>query len=168
MLSGGSSASWSVTALARTLTVHVSPPAKSAAGSSVNVVGPPLTAAAWAPLLPQVIVNQLPLTLTGSLKAIEMFSLAATPLALSAGTVLATAGADSPDCGVSEKSSTASPSSADEASESTQRIQNVAPFGTESPLRVVLSTVRFAAALPSFAPTVVVVGVEKSSALASV
>ena len=55
-------------------------------------------------------------------------------------------------CGVSEKSSMARPSSAPLASKSIQRIQNVAPGGMLSPVIVALKTVRFAAALPSFAP----------------
>src|SRR5436190_2675799 len=49
MLSGGSPASWSVTCAATTVTVQVSPPVKSAVGSSVNVVGPPLSANVCAP-----------------------------------------------------------------------------------------------------------------------
>src|SRR5256885_1734656 len=70
MLSGGSVASWSVTFAAKTVTVHVSEPTKSASGSSVNVVGPPLAAAVWPPLEEQEIENQLPVTFTGSLKVI--------------------------------------------------------------------------------------------------
>jgi len=50
--------------------------------------------------------------------------------------------------GVSEKSSTASPSSAPDASVSFQRIQKVAPLATLRLLMVDDSAVRLAAALP--------------------
>src|SRR5215208_1909810 len=65
IVSGGSFASWSETCDAVTVTVHVSPVAKFVAGSSVNVVGPPLTVAACEPLVAQAIVNQAPVTFTG-------------------------------------------------------------------------------------------------------
>ena len=68
--SGGSSVSWSVTFAARIVTVHSSFGAKLVAGSSVNVTGPPLAVAVCAPLEAQLIANQLPVTLTGSLKPI--------------------------------------------------------------------------------------------------
>ena len=66
-------------------------------------------------------------------------------------------------------SSTAKPSSAPDALKSSQRIKNVAPLGILNPVIVALIAVRFAAALPSSAPTVpVVTGLEKSSASTSV
>ena len=61
-----------------------SPAAKSASGFNVKVVGPPVTAAVWAPLVPHAIVNQLPATLTGSVKATDTLASRATPVALSA------------------------------------------------------------------------------------
>src|ERR687886_1525513 len=96
MLSGGSVASWSVTLAAKTVTVHVSEPTKSDSGSSVKVVGPPLTAAVWAPLELHEIENQLPVTFTGSLNVIVTLLFSATLPAPSAGLVLVTAGAWSP------------------------------------------------------------------------
>src|SRR5919199_3402542 len=96
MLSGGSVASWSGTFAAKTFTVHVSEPAKSASGLSVKVVGPPLTVAVWPPLELQVIEYQLPVTFTGSLNVIVTSELSATLPAPSAGFVLETTGAWSP------------------------------------------------------------------------
>src|SRR5918912_63327 len=96
MLSGGSCVSWSVTFAAKTVTVHVSAFAKFVSGSSVKVVGPPLTVAAWLPLEPQEIEYQPSVTFTGSLKVIETFASSATSVALFAGVVLATDGAVSP------------------------------------------------------------------------
>jgi hypothetical protein len=52
------------------------------------------------------------------------------------------------------KSSTANPSSAPDASASTQRNKNVAPFGMLSPLSVERIVCLFAAWLPSNAPVV--------------
>src|SRR3954468_474057 len=65
------------------------------------------------------------------------------------------------DWGVSEKSSTARPSSAPVASVSFQRIQNVAPLAMLSDVIVEESAVRSAAALPFLAPAVTVSGVTK-------
>src|ERR671935_1680771 len=96
MLSGGSTASWSVTFAAKTVTVHVSEPTKSASGSSVKVVGPPLTAAVWPSLELQEMENQLPVTFTGSLNVIVMLLDSATSPAPFAGLVLDTVGAWSP------------------------------------------------------------------------
>src|SRR4051812_24370395 len=93
IVSGGSLASWSDTRLAVTVTVHVSLAAKSVSGFSVKVVGPPLTVAVWAPLLAQEMLNQLPLTATGSLKVMSMLASSATPAAPLDGIVLATVGA---------------------------------------------------------------------------
>ncbi len=69
--------------------------------------------------------------------------------------------------GVSEKSSTARPSSAPGTrSLSAQRIQKVPPFGILKPVMVKLRAVRFEAALPFRAPTVpVITGLEKSRPL---
>ena len=66
--------------------------------------------------------------------------------------------------GVSEKSSTARPSSEPVALKSLQRIQNVAPLGMLSPLIVPEMAVRLPAALPSRAATVATFGDEKLSA----
>src|ERR687891_1829378 len=93
MLSGGSSASWSDTCAADTVTVHVSAKAKSASGLSVNDVGPPVASAVCTPLAPHEIEYQLPVTSTGSLKVIVMFASRATPVAPLAGVLLATEGA---------------------------------------------------------------------------
>src|SRR5687768_12116170 len=96
MLSGGSSVSWSVTWLAKTVAVQAWPPAKSASGSSVKVVGPPLATAVWAPLELHAIENQLPVTSTGSLKVIVTFEPSGTLKAPSVGFVEETVGAGSP------------------------------------------------------------------------
>src|SRR5262245_16506225 len=93
MLSGGSFASWSATRLATIVTVHSSLKPKSAVGSSVKVVGPPLTEAVCEPLLAQEIVYQLPDTLTASLNVTLTFELSGTPVAPFAGFVLLTLGA---------------------------------------------------------------------------
>ena len=92
IVSGGSIASWSLTRLASTVTVQLSPSTKSLSGSSVKVVGPPDTVAVCAPLVVQDIVNQLPVTLTASLKVIvtEPFGDVLPP---GVGAVLATDGA---------------------------------------------------------------------------
>src|SRR5919202_2763050 len=96
MVSGGSFVSWSLTLAAKTVTVQVSLAAKSEDGSSVKVVGPPLTVALCEPLVPQEIEYQEPLTFTGSLKVIETFAFTATSAAPFAGVVLETDGATSP------------------------------------------------------------------------
>jgi hypothetical protein len=71
-------------------------------------------------------------------------------------------------CGVSEKSSTPSPSSAPVTLKSAQRIQNVCPGAIESPVIAPATAVRLPAAFPFSAPTVpVVTGEEKSSAFTS-
>src|SRR5690348_7400401 len=96
MASGGSSVSWSVTWAASTVTVQGSPGANSAAGSSVNVVGPPLEVAGWAPLVAHEIENQDPDTSTGSLNAIVTDASTGTSAAPAAGVREAIAGAASP------------------------------------------------------------------------
>src|ERR1043166_2387033 len=71
--------------------------------------------------------------------------------------------------GVTEKSSTARPSSAPPASKSIQRIKNVAPFGMFNDEIVAEMAVRSGAELPSLAPAVPAVsGVVKSSGFTSV
>src|SRR5919201_6903874 len=92
MLSGGSFMSWSVTLAAKTVTVHVSEPTKSASGSSVKVVGPPVAVAVWPSLELQEIEYQLPVTFTGSLNVIVMLLFSATSPAPFAGLVLETVG----------------------------------------------------------------------------
>ena len=74
------------------------------------------------------------------------------------------------DCGVIEKSSIASPSSAPDAFKSLKRIQTVCPAAIERPVIVEEIAVRFAAALPSSAPAAAAapIGPVKSSALTSV
>src|SRR5215203_721615 len=75
MLSGGSFVSWSETWAANTVTVQVSFVAKSTAGLTVKVVGPPVTTVSTTlrvPLVVQEIWNQFPVTFTGSLKVIEI------------------------------------------------------------------------------------------------
>ena len=70
-------------------------------------------------------------------------------------------------CGVSDTSSTASPSSELGTSTSSHRIQNVAPAGTLT-LMVAATAVRFGARFPFSAPTApAVTGEVKSSAFAS-
>src|SRR5213076_2218756 len=96
MLPGGSFVSRSVTFAANTVTVQLSEPTKSESGSSVNVVGPPLTVAVWPPLELQEIEYQLPVPFTGSLKVIVTLLFRATSPAPFAGLVLDTVGAWSP------------------------------------------------------------------------
>ena len=91
--------------------MQVSLEAKFTAGSSVNVVGPPLVTAVWAPELAQEIVNQVPATFTGSLKAIETFASTGTSTAPFVGVVDCTAGAWSAAAAVTEMSSTPTHSS---------------------------------------------------------
>src|ERR1044071_645293 len=80
-------------------------------------------------------------------------SVGATELGLAAPTPVGLVGWTTP-CGVSEKLSTARPSSAPEASRSVQRIQKVAPLAMLKPVTVELTATRLAAALPSSSPTV--------------
>ena len=78
------------------VTVQASPAAKSASGSSVNVVGPPLAVAACGPLVVQAMVNHDPVTSTASLNVTVTFASRATSVASFAGVVLATVGGLSP------------------------------------------------------------------------
>ena len=59
----------------------------------MNVVGPPLTAAVWAPLPVQEMVNHGSVTFTASLKVMAMSEARATLVASSAGVVAVTVGA---------------------------------------------------------------------------
>ncbi len=95
--SGGSLVSWSVTFAATTVTVQVSFATKSVSGSSVNVCGPPVTAALCEPLVPHESVNHEPVTSTFSLKVTDTFAVTETSVAPAAGVVLVTVGAASPD-----------------------------------------------------------------------
>ena len=79
--SGGSVVSWSETCAATIVTVQLSPAAKSESGSIVKVVGPPLAAAVWVPLVAHEIEYHEPVTLTGSLKVTETFAAVATSVA---------------------------------------------------------------------------------------
>ncbi len=75
--SGGSPASWSVTWAAIVVHVQLSPRAKSAFGSMVKVVGPPLTtvsATFRVPLVVHTTWNQFPATSTGSENVTTKFS----------------------------------------------------------------------------------------------
>src|SRR6266550_6846663 len=84
--------SWSVTCAATTVTVQVSLPTKSVTGSSEKVVDAGVATAGCGPLVEQEIVNQVPVTITGSLNVTEMFAPTATPLAPADGVVRLTAG----------------------------------------------------------------------------
>jgi hypothetical protein len=114
IVSGGSSASVSVTCPARIVTEQDSAGAKSASGSIVKVVGPPLAVAVWSPLSAHEIENQAPATETGSLNVTERSEPTATPVAPAAGEVASTCGAASPttvECAPRPvKSSVANPS----------------------------------------------------------
>ena len=72
-----------------------------------------------------------------------------------------------PSTGVSEKSSTARPSSAPEALTSVHRMQKPLPLAMARPPIWLAMAVRLAASLPSFAPVPTVFGVLKSSASTS-
>src|SRR5262245_37517009 len=87
------------------VTLQFSLGAKSDPGSSVNVVGPPVTVAECVPEVAHEIVNQEPLMLTGSLKVTEMFALTDTSTAPFVGIVVCTPGAWSLDDAVTEMSS---------------------------------------------------------------
>ncbi len=80
---------------ASTVTVQVSLLAKSLSGLSVKVVGPVTSGAACAPLVVQLMENQLSTVLTGSLKVMMMSASTATLVAPSAGVVELTLGAAS-------------------------------------------------------------------------
>src|SRR5215207_4607600 len=98
ILSGGSLVSWSVTWAAKTVTVQVSPFVKSVFGLIVKMLGPPVTtvsATLRVPLLPQTIWNQLPVTLTGSLKVTLRLVFVARLVAPLVGVVAVTVGAAS-------------------------------------------------------------------------
>src|SRR5215204_2623741 len=102
MLSGGSPASWSATCAAKTVIVQVTPSGRSVVGSMVKVVGPPVTAASAGLTVRTVVApalhtnwNQLPVTLTGSLKVTVTFVPGATPVALLVGVVEETDGGTS-------------------------------------------------------------------------
>ena len=133
IVSGGSFVSTSFTPWSSTVTVHVSPTTKSVSGSSVYDAGAPESVNVWAPLVAHEIVNVAVDTLTGSLKVMETLESTGTSVALLAGAVLSTDGAASATEGVREKSSTASPSSAPEASKLIHRIQKLPPDATEIP-----------------------------------
>ena len=75
IVSGGSTVSTSVTPWSSTVTVHVSPVAKSVVGSSVYVVVPPESTNGCAPLAVQEIVNVALATETGSLNVMPTLAL---------------------------------------------------------------------------------------------
>ena len=95
MLFGGSSASWSLTPAADTVTVQLSLRAKSASGLKVNVSGPPERTAVWTPLSAQLMLTASAARSTGSLKVIETSESSGTCVAPPSGVVSATAGAAS-------------------------------------------------------------------------
>src|ERR687886_2566402 len=93
--SGGSPVSLSLMFAATAVTVQLAALGRSELGSSVmEVVPDPLTPNVCALLLHE-IVNELPVTSTGSLKFTVMFADGSTSVALSAGVVVVTAGAES-------------------------------------------------------------------------
>ena len=96
MLFGGSSASWSLTPAAETVTVQVSLRRKSMSGLKVKVSGPPVRTAVWTPLSVQLMLTAVGARSTGSLKVIETFESSGTWVAPPFGSVSATAGALSP------------------------------------------------------------------------
>src|SRR5690349_608704 len=80
-----SSAAMPATWAACTVTVQDSPGPKSAAGSSVNVVGPPVAVAACAPLVAHEIANQSPVTVVAWLNVIVRLESTGTSAAPAAG-----------------------------------------------------------------------------------
>src|SRR5436305_12328438 len=104
------------------------------------------------------LLSSLPVTLI-----VNGAAFCATVAAGSAGGVMVGGVFGAAPFGVSEKSSTARPSSAPVASVSVQRMKKEAPFGIVRPVIVVERAVRSAAALPFFAPAVTVPGVTKFS-----
>ncbi len=81
------------------VTVHVSRSTKSAAGSSVKIVGPPEAVAVTVPETEHETVNHVPATFTGSLNATSMFASMAASTAPFAGVIDETTGAASPAIG---------------------------------------------------------------------
>src|SRR5204862_113690 len=77
-LGGGSLLSLSLTCAASTVAVHSSPLPKSVFGSTVHVVGPPLTVTVCAPVLAQLTVTELLVIVTGSLNVTLRFVFVAT------------------------------------------------------------------------------------------
>src|SRR5947207_6801261 len=77
-------------------TEHVSLLAKSVSGSSVKVVGPPVTVAVCAPLVRHTIRNQDPMTSTGSLNVTVMLLPTGIPAAPAAGVRAVRVGGSSP------------------------------------------------------------------------
>lgn len=96
IVSGGSSPSLSETAAPRTVTVQRSPAARSRAGSSVNVRGPPVTVTATALLRVQLSEKPPSATVTSSENVTSMFVVVGTSEAPSSGFVSVTVGAASP------------------------------------------------------------------------
>ena len=155
MLSGGSFASWSLTWAASTVRVQVSPFARAMSGSSVKVDGPPLKVVETLPLRLHSSVNQEEVTLTGSLKVTDRLALIGKSAAPSSGKVSTTSGARSTLRGVSEKLSTARPSSDELILKSVQRIQKEAPLGMLKPVIDTLKEDWFPGSLPFKAPAAV-------------
>src|SRR6266508_1470676 len=139
MLSGGSAVSSSATWAASTVTVHDSADANSVDESSVKLVGPPLTVAVCEPLFAHATVNQLPITLTGSLKVTVIVASSATLVAFGAGAVAITNGATSPSAPSPPNVSTAKPSHS--SAGSNESLGLVSPALTLDLLRSVLSAV---------------------------
>ena len=92
MLSGGSSESASLTRSLSTVSVQASPSTRFAAGSTVNVVGPPVTSVSTVPLTEQTRLTAPPASETGSLK-VTVGVTAAWAVAPFAGVTDATVGA---------------------------------------------------------------------------
>ncbi len=103
-------------------------------------------------------MNHEPVTLTGSLNVTVRFALIGKSVAPLFGKVAMTSGAKSITLGVSEKVSTARPSSAPGAmSKSVQRIQKDAPLAMLKPVMEKLTAVWLPAALPFNRPAVVLI-----------
>src|SRR4051812_1681100 len=95
MLSGGSLLSLSLTCAASTVAVQSSPLPKSVFGSTVHVVGPPLTVTVCAPVLAQLTVTELLVIVTGSLNVTLRFVFVATVTEPLVGVTVVTDGAAS-------------------------------------------------------------------------
>ena len=87
--------SWSRILAGVRVTVQVSLLTKSESGLRVKMLGPPETAAVWAPLVPQEMLYQGAVTVTASEKVRERLASRATPVALLAGVVELRVGAES-------------------------------------------------------------------------
>src|SRR5437764_884484 len=133
-----------------TVTVHTVAEGSAEVGASVNEL---LGEALWVNVCGEPVghskVNALAVAVTVSLKLMTTFELTGTLLAPFPGVALVTVGAVSGGGAVpfamSEKSSTARPSSEPAGSKSVQRMKKLAPFAMLRPVMVLLIAVRLAA-----------------------